>query len=451
METDSYRKGLNSIFSIIQIHAPGTGEVVGIIATLILVLISALISGSEVAYFSIKPADIERLKKENTKKSSALLSHLKESDKLLATILVANNFVNVSIVILASFVTQNIVDFGTSTTLKFIFEAVFITALILFFGEILPKVFASRHPVKFALWMAFPLIAIKKITHPISFLLLKSSSAVNKRLARKSKGLSMDDLSHALELTSNDLSDDKDILEGIVTFGNKYVSEIMTPRIDVIDIDIKSTFNKVNAVIIESGYSRIPIYEDTPDHVKGILYVKDLLPHLNSSDSFDWKQVIRQAYYVPETKKINDLLADFQSRKIHVAVVVDEYGGTAGIVTLEDVLEEIVGEINDETDDEEKNYITLPDGSLVFEGKTLLNDFHKITDTEEKIFEDIRGDAETLAGLLLEIKGEIPDKNELIEYKNYQFTIVSADARRIKKVKFKLIPIINPDEKKTKQ
>ena len=415
---------------------PTAGVIVAIVADLLLLFGSALMSGSEAAYFSLKPTDIETLKRGDHKGNQQVLDHLQRSDYLLATILIGNNFVNVGVVILSAFISNSIIDFGTANSVKFLFETVIITAILLFFGEILPKIYSTRHALKFSVFMAFPLMVVGKIVQPLSYLLIASTNIVNRRLTYNSRSLSMDELSQALELTANELTDEKEILEGIVKFGNINVEEIMTPRVDVIDINIESDFNKVQAIIVESGYSRIPVYEDTPDNVKGILYVKDLLQHLDMETTFEWQKVIRPAYYVPETKKINDLLSEFKQRKIHMAVVVDEYGGTAGIVTLEDILEEIVGDISDEMDEDEATFTTLPDGSLLFEGKTLLNDFHKVTDTNESDFKQVRGEAETLAGLLLEIKGEIPKKNETIEYNNCSFTIVSADNRRIKKVKF---------------
>lgn len=440
MEADSSFQSILASFPHIAFHAPGAAESVAFVAALALLICSALISGSEVAFFSLRPADIDLLRKEKSKSSHMALKHLEQPEWLLATILIANNFVNVGIVMLLAFSSSSVIDFGGVVWAKFIFEAIVITSVLLFFGEILPKVYATRHAKKFARFMAYPLMGVRKTTKPLAFLLVSSTNLVNKRLSRKVKNLSMDQLSQALELTANELTDEKEILEGIVKFGNIYVGEIMTPRVDVIDLDWKSDYNKVLAVIVESGYSRIPVYDETPDNVKGILYVKDLLAHLNESAGFEWQKTIRPAYFVPETKKINDLLGEFQSKKIHLAIVVDEYGGTAGIVTLEDILEEIVGDISDETDEEEVNYSILPDGSYVFEGKTLLNDFHKITNTNDNAFEDVVGDAETLAGLLLEIKGEIPKKNETIEYRQYLFTVVSADNRRIKKVKFSTKP-----------
>jgi len=403
-----------------------------------LLALSALISGSEVAYFSLEPNDLNALKEKQTKTNKQVLKHLENKELLLATILISNNFVNVAIVILTSFIATAIIDFGDNTMLKFVFEIVFITGLILFFGEILPKVYASQSPRKFAGVMAYPLLIFTRLLKPFSVVLIKSTNIVNRRIAKKVSNLSMADISHALELTGSDISDEKEILEGIVKFGNIDVSEIMTARVDVIDVEIKSDYNKVLQVIIDSGFSRIPVFDETPDNVKGILYVKDLLAYLREEADFDWQNLIRKAYYVPETKMINDLLEEFQAQKIHMAIVVDEYGGTMGIVTLEDILEEIVGEISDELDEEEEFYTKLQDGTYVFEAKILLNDFHKVTQTDEELFNAVRGDAETLAGFILELKGEIPQKNEAIEFNDYVFTVVAADNRRIKKVKFEL-------------
>ena len=403
-----------------------------------LLLLSALISGSEVAYFSLEPNDINILKEKETKTNKLVLRHLIDKELLLATILISNNFVNVAIVILTSFITSNIIDFGGNDTIKFVFEIIFITGLILFFGEILPKVYASQSPRRFAGFMAYPLLFLSRLLKPFSLVLTKSTNVVNRRIAKKVNNLSMADISHALELTGNDISEEKDILEGIVKFGNIDVSEIMTARVDVIDVETKSDYKKVLQIIIDSGYSRIPVFDETPDNVKGILYVKDLLAHLSEGSDFEWQKLIRKAYYVPETKMINDLLEEFQAQKIHMAIVVDEYGGTMGIVTLEDILEEIVGDISDELDEEEEFYTKLQDGAYIFEAKILLNDFHKVTQTNEDLFNEVRGDAETLAGFILELRGEIPQKDEVIEFNNYIFSIIAADNRRIKKVKFEV-------------
>ncbi len=436
METDSISSLFSSGWQVLDFLPFTLGTLITILINVCLLLLSALISGSEVAYFSFEPKDMQYLRDNETKRNRLVLRHLEDKELLLATILISNNFVNVAIVILTSFITAAIVDFGEAGTLKFLFEIIFITGIILFFGEILPKVYASQSPRKFAGFMAYPLLVFTKVLKPLSLILTKSTNVVNRRIAKKVRNLSMDDISHALELTGSDISEEKDILEGIVKFGNIDVSEIMTARVDVIDVEIKSNYNKVLQVIIDSGFSRIPVFEETPDNVKGILYVKDLLAHLNEEAGFEWQSLIRKAYYVPETKMINDLLEEFQAEKIHMAIVVDEYGGTMGIVTLEDVLEEIVGDISDELDDEEEFFSKMPDGTIVFEAKILLNDFHKITDTEEEIFNDVRGEAETLAGLILELEGQIPQKNDVVEYGKCKFTIVAADNRRIKKVKF---------------
>ncbi|MCU4163353.1 gliding motility-associated protein GldE [Marinilabiliaceae bacterium A049] len=409
-----------------------------ILLNLFFLLSSGLISGSEVAYFSLEPIDLDKLKEKNSRKNKLILDHLDDKETLLATILIGNNFVNVAIVILTSFITSELIVFNGNSLIQILIEIIFITSIILFFGEILPKVYASKSPLMFAGLMAYPLWILTKILSPLSLILTKSTGFVNRRLSRRLNNLSMDDISHALELTGNDITEEKEILQGIVKFGNINVDEIMTARVDVIDVEIKSDYNKVLQTIIDSGYSRIPVFEDTPDNVKGVLYVKDLLAHLDNDPDFNWQKLIREAYYVPETKMLNDLLDEFQSRKIHMAIVVDEYGGTSGIVTLEDILEEIVGDINDELDDDEDFYTILPDGSYSFEAKTQINDFHKATNTEEDSFDDVRGEAETLAGLILELKGEIPQKNEKIEYKKFIFTVLSVDNRRIKRIKFEL-------------
>ena len=413
------------------------GTAISIFVCIMLLVSSAMISGAEIAYFSLSPKDLDELKSHDTKTNKLILKHLKKPELLLATILIGNNFVNVGIVMLSTFIVKSLFDFGSSTTLKFIIEIVGITGLILLFGEIIPKIYASHFSKKFASLMAYPLMLMIKIFKPLGVLLSKSTSIVNKRLAKKKRSLSMDELSHAVELTSKEIEEEKEILEGIVKFSNIKAEEIMTARVDVVDLDIKWDFNKVLHVIVESGFSRMPVYEETPDNIKGILYVKDLLLHIDKGASFPWQKLIREAYYIPETKMINDLLREFQTQKIHMAIVVDEYGGTSGIITLEDVLEEIVGEINDELDMDEDSYTKLQDGSYIFEGKTLLNDFFKITDVDENAFKDIRGDADTLAGLMLEIRGAMPKKNEVITYGNYRFEILAADTRRIKKISFK--------------
>lgn len=436
METELFLSPLFIRATNIILHPVTTSIITATIATMLLLAGSALVSGSEVAFFSLKPEDIDHLKVKNSKKSNQVIRHLEKPELLLATILILNNFINVGIVILSAYISAELISFGNNTTLKFIFDVVIITSVILFFGEILPKVFAGQWPRKFALRMAFPLKTSAQFLKPVSMLLVRSSEYVKNKAAQKASNLSLDDISDALDLTGDEIFEEKHILKSIVTFGNINAGEIMTARVDVTDLEIRSDFNKVLSVIVESGYSRIPVFDETPDNVKGILYVKDLLPHLGKDNTFRWQNLIRPAYYVPETKRINDLLSEFQANKIHMAIVVDEYGGTSGIVTLEDILEEIVGEISDELDEEEDFFSIQPDGNLAFEGKTLLKDFFKITGIDENAFDDFKGEAETLAGLLLEVKGVIPEKHEIIEIGPYKFTILAADKRRIKKIKF---------------
>lgn len=356
-------------------------------------------------------------------------------EKLLSTVLVANNTVNIAIVLIAAFLSNRNFDFSTNPVLGFIIEVVVITFLLLFFGEIVPKVYATKNPVSLALFMAYPLSFLEKVFRPVTALLVLSSSFVNKRKGTRQTDISMGDLSDALELTSDDINEDEKILKGIVNIGNINVSAIMCPRIYVTAIDNKSGFSQIVPKIIESGFSRIPVYSGSFDNVKGILYAKDVLPYTNNPDSFKWQALLRPPYFVPETKKINDLLKEFQLKKIHMAIVIDEFGGTSGIITLEDILEEIVGEITDERDENQLQYRQLDEKTFIFEGKVLLNDFYKIVELEEDPFEEVRGESETLAGLILELTGTIPQKDQIIEYKNFLFQIESADKRRIKEIR----------------
>jgi gliding motility-associated protein GldE len=401
----------------------------------LLLFCSALISGSEVAFFSLSPQQINNLESEDQAKNRRLLKLLRKPEQLLATILIGNNFVNVGIVILSSFITNSLVNFSNAPTIGFLVQVVIITFLLLLFGEIIPKVYATQTSVKFSKFMAFPLYYLEKVFRPMSAILIKSTSIVNKRISKK-QNISMGDLSQALELTADEITEEIEILEGIVNFGNINVAEIMKSRVDVVAVDVKTNFGKLQSVIIESGYSRIPVYDSTFDHVRGILYVKDLLPHHHKPVTFRWQSLIRPPYYVPETKKINDLLEEFQTQKNHMAIVVDEYGGTSGIITMEDILEEIIGDITDESDEEKETFTLEDDGSYIFEGKTMLNDFFKIVEIDSDIFDDIKGDADTLAGLLLEVKGEIPQKKEEFDCKSYQFIVEAVDNRRIKKIRF---------------
>ncbi|MBL7967981.1 MAG: gliding motility-associated protein GldE [Prolixibacteraceae bacterium] len=405
-------------------------------------ILSALLSGAEVAYFSISKSEQIKIKGKSSKKNQYLIRNLEAPEQLLTTVLVVNNFVNVGIAILSVFTLDKLVSISDNPAWSFVFQIVVISLFILLFGEVMPKLYASHHAMKFARLSAFPLYYLIKIFRPLNSVLLFSSSFVSNRLRAYNQQISVDELSQALELTSQtELKDDKEILKGIVQFGNKSVVEVMRSRVDVVSAEITDSYSKIMNLITETGFSRIPVYAESFDNIKGILYIKDLLPHVHKGGSFRWQSIIRPPFFVPETKKIDDLLEEFQKNKVHMAIVVDEYGGTSGIVTLEDVLEEIVGEITDEFDVEEKFYTKLAENKFLFDGKTLLNDFCKVIGSEDSVFEDVKGEADTLAGLILELKGEIPQKNDTIICKNYVFTIEAVDNRRIKQIKVEIKPI----------
>jgi putative hemolysin len=427
------------ILSGIGINAPDFKIIIGILILVILLIGSALMSASEVAYFSFKPEDIEDFKTDKNKQSKVILKLYDNPEKLLSTVLVANNTINIAIVLLAAFLSSRMFDFSSEPVIGFVINVVVITFLLLFFGEVMPKVYASRNHVAMALFMAYPLTVLEKIFQPVTSLLIYSSSFVKKRTGTRRSNISMDDLSDALELTSDNLNEDEKILKGIVNFGNTNVSAIMCSRIDVTAIDIKSGFDKIVPVIINSGFSRIPVYSGSFDNVKGILYAKDVLPYTNNPGSFKWQALLRPPYFIPETKKINDLLKEFQTKKMHMAVVIDEYGGTSGIITLEDILEEIVGDISDESDEDQLLFRKLDEKTYIFEAKILLNDFCKVVEIEEDLFEDVRGESETLAGLILELTGEIPQKDQIIKFGDFVFKIESVDRRRIKEIRVEII------------
>ena len=437
METDDPFQ-YTPILDTIVVHAPTSGVFIGFFILILMLIASAFISGSEVAFFSLKPSNVDDLYNNKSKKASDILRLLSMPEKLLGTILVANNFVNVGIVILSAYLSDQLFDFTASPVVGFLLEVVVITFILLLFGEILPKVYATRTGVKFASMMARPLLLIEKIVRPLTMILIKSTALLKNM--NSSDTISKGDLADAITLASGENKEDEKILKGIVKFGNIYAREIMQPRIDVTAIDIKTPLKDIIPFIIESGYSRIPVYSGSFDSVEGILYVKDLLPHFHKPNSFSWQSLIRPPYFVPETKKINDLLAEFQTKKIHMAIVIDEYGGTSGIITLEDILEEIMGEIPDESVNEEIPYKIIGENIYIFEGKTQLNDFFKVLDIEEDPFEQVRGESDTLAGLILEITGEIPQTGYLVEYENFRFTIEVADKRRIKKIKVEITP-----------
>ena len=409
---------------------------IGISGLVVLLFCSALISGAEVALFSLSQKDIEEAIEENNSKGKVISELLEKPKKLLATLLVANNFINIAIVILFSFIGKSIFAVITSTLLRFILEVVVVTFLILLFGEVLPKVYANRNKVKFAKLIAYLIAFLDKILSPISLPMRAATIYLHNKLGKQKTNFSVDQLSQALELTDSEetSTEEQKILEGIVSFGNTETRQAMSPRIDIFALEIEESFSEICPKIIEKGHSRIPVYRDNIDHIEGVLFVKDLLPYINSNE-FDWKSLLRQPFFVPENKKLDNLLKDFQSKKSHLAIVVDEYGGTSGLVSLEDVIEEIVGDISDESDDENNNFTQIDDRNYLFEGKINLKDFYRIIDVDEELFEIQKGEAETLGGFILEILGNFPKKDQKIIFENCVFTIEVVDKKRIKQIK----------------
>ncbi len=409
-----------------------------VLLDLLLIIISAFISGAESAYFSLNSNEVESLQKKDDYSSKKVIRLLQKPQILLSTLFIANIVSNIAFIILGSYTLNLIFNFDISSTTSFLIQAAIIAFFILFFGEILPKYYGSKKPKRTARFLAYPMWFLYRVFYPFSLFLVSSTKFIAKRFATIKQNITMDDLSNALNLTTNQIAEDENILKGIVKFGNIDAKEIMKSRIDVNAVDISTPFSELQGVIIESGHSRIPVYEENFDNIKGILYIKDLLPHLNEEGNFKWQDLLRAPYFVPENKKINDLLKEFQSNKIHMAIVIDEYGGTSGIVTLEDILEEIVGEITDESDEDEVIYSQINNNTYLFEGKTLLNDFFKIVNLDPDYLDAIKGDADTIAGLILEITGEIPHQGQIISHKNLKFHVESADRRRIKRVKVEI-------------
>ena len=410
--------------------------VFGFFGIFVLLLCSALISGAEVALFSLSQKDIDEAIQGNDSKGTILADLLDRPKRLLATLLVANNFINIGVVILFSFIGRNLFDGITSPALKFTLEVIVVTFLLLLFGEILPKVYASRNNVKFAKFVLYPIVVLDKLLMPISIPMRQLTVFLHNKLGKQKTNFSVDQLSQALELTSSDdtTSEEQKILEGIVSFGNTDTKQVMSPRIDIFALEVTETFVEIYPKIIEKGYSRIPVYRDNVDQIEGVLFVKDLLPHINTIN-FDWTALIREPFFVPENKKLDNLLKDFQNMKSHLAIVVDEYGGTSGLVSLEDVIEEIVGDISDEFDDEDINFSQLDDNNYIFEGKINLKDFYRIIAVDDDAFEEQKGEAETLAGFILEISGNFPVKGQRIAFENCLFVIESVDNKRIKQIK----------------
>jgi len=398
---------------------------------------SGFASASEIAFFSLSPTDLSELDPEHHAKDRGIVLLRDDSERTLATILITNNFVNVTIIMLCNLVFASIIHFGPKAVwLEFVSLTVLLTFLLLLFGEIMPKVYSRQNALKFCRFSVGGILFLRKLFWPLETILIKSGGFAERVMQKKNRQLSVDDLEQALELTDKeDIKDEQSMLQGIIRFGDETAKEVMTSRQDIVNLDILSSFSDVLKCVVENNYSRIPVYQDNTDNIRGILYIKDLLPHLSKPAGFRWQSLIRPPYFVPETKKIDDLLREFQENKVHIAIVVDEYGGTSGLVTLEDILEEIVGEINDEYDEEEKVYSKLNYNTYLFEGKVLLTDFCKILNIDDSEFEEVEGDADSLAGLLLELKGDFPSAHEKIDYKNFTFEILSIEERRISRVK----------------
>ena len=425
-----------SAFQQITVSAPDVACIVALIAAAVLLMCSAFVSASEVAFFSLTPVDLSEIEEERHPSDPKIVRLRDDSERLLATILISNNLVNVAIVMLGNYALLRIFNFGHALWVEFLFMTVLLTFLLLLFGEVMPKIYSGQHRLPFCRMAAPVFLVLNKVFWPFSSLLVRSKGLTQRILAHEAEALTVDDLEQALELTDQkEIAEEANMLQGIIRFGGETVREVMTPRVDMVDLEMRTPFPEVLQCIVENNYSRIPVYSETEDNIKGVLYIKDLLPHLGKPASFRWQSLIRPAYFVPETKMIDDLLRDFQQNKVHIAIVVDEFGGTSGIVTMEDILEEIVGEIDDEYDDTEKPYVRLNQNTYVFEAKCLLAEFLRTLHLDDDFFEEVEGEADSLAGLLLEIKGEFPKLHEKIAFRHLTFEVMEMDERRIVKIK----------------
>jgi putative hemolysin len=408
-----------------------------LIILVILIMMSAMISSTENAFFSLTQSQTEDLTVESNFKSRCIEGLIEKPKNLLATILIGNTFINISIVMISSYMLSLVFNFEQYLVLGFIVEVVLITFIIVLFGEVMPKIYAAQNNTKIVLLLAIPMYYLQKSLSPFVWILVKSTSIIDKRITKKGRALSADELSHAIDITTkaDAPKEETTILKSIVNFGHTDVKQIMKQRPDVSALDSQTKFNEVLNKITNWGYSRVPVYKDNLDNIIGILYIKDLLPHIEEPDLFDWVKLLRKPYFVPESKKIDDLLKDFQNKRVHLAIIIDEFGGTSGMVTMEDILEEIFGEINDEFDEDEVFYSKINDNTFVFEAKILINDMCRYMQFDTSVFDDIRNDADTLGGMLLEINGEIPLSGEEIRFKDFLFVIESVDTRKIKRVK----------------
>lgn len=428
---------IEQALSDISFNPISLGVVIAILITIVLLGLSAFASASEIAYFSLSPSDLSELSEERTEQDKAINMLRDDSERTLATILITNNFVNVTIIMLCNYIFTSLVCFGEKAYwLQFLIVTVLLTFLLLLFGEIIPKVYSREDPLAFCRRSVSGILFFRRLFWVFESILLRSGFLASKVIKNDQQMLSVDELEHALELTDkNDIKEEQKMLQGIVRFGDETVREVMTSRQDIVALNINSPFSDVLKSIVENNYSRIPVYQNNDDNIKGVLYIKDLLPHLAKPTSFKWQTLMRPPHFVPETKRLDDMMKDFKENKVHIAIVVDEFGGTSGLITLEDILEEIVGEINDEYDEEDTSYSKLNYNTYVFDGKTLLSDVTKILEVDDDYFSEIEGDADSLAGLLLEIKGDFPTMHERIEYRNFMFEILKVHGRRISKVK----------------
>lgn len=444
MDTDPLPNCFSPLFCLLSAGnaaAFGASQIVALTLAVCCLFISAFVSGSEIAFFSITPQQAEEL--DESPRAGAIRRLLEMPDRLLATILIANNLVNVTIVVLMSFALSEIFS-SLPGWANFLLNTVILTFLILLFGEILPKLMANTNPLRWVR-MAVPGVNfLIRMCWPLSSVMVKSTKFVNKVVTRQSRTITPDELGQALEITRMEGQQDKEMLKGILKFGDTTAAEIMTPRVDITGLNASMTFTQVMEVVVDSGYSRLPVFGDSQDDIRGVLYARDLLPYIGEDnrldDGFDWLSLAREPYFVPESRMIDDLLEDFRQRKLHIAIVIDEFGGTQGVVTLEDVLEEIVGDINDEYDEEEKTYRRLPDDTYIFEGKTLLNDFFRITGLDADDYAPVAEDCETVAGMLLAIKGDFPKEKEPLVYGRCRFLILDIEHHRITSVRVKVMP-----------
>ena len=422
-------------FSSIAFQVPSAGAWVALVAALLLLMCSAFVSGSEIAFFSLSPSDLNTIEESHRACDAKILSLRQDSERLLATILICNNLVNVAIIMLLNYFCIQTVTFGVEW-LEFVCLTVVLTFLLLLFGEVVPKIYSSQRTLAFCRFAAPTLSVLTKLCSPLSRVLIRSRIVTERFVHAEPPSLTVDDLEKAMELTDKrDIAEESSMLQGIIRFGGEMAREVMTSRMDIVDLEIRTPFPEVLKCIVENNYSRIPVYQGSQDNIKGVLYIKDLLPHLGKPANFRWQSLIRPPYFVPETKMIDDLLRDFQRDKVHIAIVVDEFGGTSGIVTMEDIIEEIVGEISDEYDEDERSYVRLNHNTFIFEGKTLLTDFTRTLKLDDEYFESVQGEADTLAGLLLEVKGDFPELHERTTFGRCTFEVMELDERRIVKVK----------------